>query len=412
MNLDRMKIPRILGRERRAILKRHGFHTIADLLAYCEVREAFSAVSKAIDLDEVTLLGILDRYRRRYPDNGVDFSPLTITSAHFGALVEDASGSDLEKEQTGVSTHTPSLELPLKVDLSAFFKPAFDQGRRGVCVAAAECAAREYEERLVNKTVRLAPQHLYYLCKKHDGHSGSGTYPSVAWKRLYYDGVCRESTWPYNPTPIPGNEGQGPPPAAARPDGLNYRVIRVTAISSTNVTDIKRVLSGHGGQARPASVSIPIKTSFGNSETSRTGKVFMPFPGESTRGWHRILITGYQDDKDAPGGGYFHFLNSWSTQWAHESPIKEGYGLLPYAYFLQYARNVSKMERRPTASLAEADKHSRVSVNSVLISALFWSLLGIAILGQLRSESEWQIMANQKATSLEITSIMDTLFPQ
>jgi len=413
MNTDQTKIPKSLGRKRRAILKAHGIHNLAQLFAYCEIREAFSAVAKALSLSEASLSEILDRFRPRIASSGLDFSPLTITSGHFGALVEGEHQRDPDGQARSNSGHSePISGLPASADLSSYFPPAFDQGQRGTCVAQAEGAAREFEERLVGKDIRLSCQHLYYLCKKHDGHPGSGTYPSVAWERLYHDGICQEYIWPYCRTQIPRNEGQGPPPSEARRDGLNYRVLRVTSVSSSNVSDLKSLLSGSNGCARPASASIPIKTSFGNSETSRTGKVVMPFPGESTRGWHRILLTGYQDDTNAPGGGYFHFRNSWGEQWAPESSVKPGYGLLPYAYFLQYARNVSKMERRQDSTTAVVPKQSRISLMYVVVTVLFWSLIGLSILGHLKTTHDWQFRTTHPVSSDHLTSIMDSLFPQ
>ncbi len=50
----------------------------------------------------------------------------------------------------------------------------------------------------------------------------------------------------------------------------------------------------------------------------------------SGTGTHAVLITGYQDDTSAPGGGYFIVKNSWGTTWSSGSQAP-GYGEISYA---------------------------------------------------------------------------------
>ncbi len=49
---------------------------------------------------------------------------------------------------------------------------------------------------------------------------------------------------------------------------------------------------------------------------------------------HSVLIVGYQDDADAPGGGYLIFKNSHGDAFGDK-----GYGRVPYAYALLYAND-------------------------------------------------------------------------
>jgi C1A family cysteine protease len=49
-----------------------------------------------------------------------------------------------------------------------------------------------------------------------------------------------------------------------------------------------------------------------------------------------MALVGYQDDTNAPGGGYFLLRNSWGTDWANQSYYGAGYGVIPYAYIQKY----------------------------------------------------------------------------
>lgn len=58
----------------------------------------------------------------------------------------------------------------------------------------------------------------------------------------------------------------------------------------------------------------------------------MPLPNEPESGGHSMALVGYQDDTNAPGGGYFLLRNSWGTDWANQNYYGAGYGVIPYAY--------------------------------------------------------------------------------
>ena len=60
----------------------------------------------------------------------------------------------------------------------------------------------------------LAEQYAYWNAKEHDGYPKlKGTLVRVALERALADGICDEATWPYQPLPVIGSEGQGPPTA-------------------------------------------------------------------------------------------------------------------------------------------------------------------------------------------------------
>ena len=65
----------------------------------------------------------------------------------------------------------------------------------------------------------------------------------------------------------------------------------------------------------------------------------MPPPKKVFDG-HSILLTGYTDDAQQPGGGVFLFRNSDGPNWG-----KDGYGVMSYAYAERYANDAFWMRR-------------------------------------------------------------------
>lgn len=63
-----------------------------------------------------------------------------------------------------------------------------------------------------------------------------------------------------------------------------------------------------------------------------------PYDPNYTVSGHALCFVGYkdvEDDPNWPGGGYFWFKNSWSTNWGYE-----GYGRISYDYMLMYSREI------------------------------------------------------------------------
>ena len=42
------------------------------------------------------------------------------------------------------------------------------------------------------------------------------------------------------------------------------------------------------------------------------------------------MITGFTDNPNAPGGGYWHVKNSWGADWNGDG-LSDGYGFVSYA---------------------------------------------------------------------------------
>jgi C1A family cysteine protease len=223
--------------------------------------------------------------------------------------------------------------LPATVNMVTEMTPVRDQARRGTCVAHAALAAYEhFLKKNDHDDPDLAEQFLYWACKEHDGApQAEGTWLRIAFQRLYEDGVCLEATWPYNPQPIPGNEGEGPPPAGAVLAAMDYRIANFVALGARAVGDIKQVLAS----GRCVAFSVPVyNTLMKNPQAMKTGKIPNPVPGEWPVGGHAMCFVGYVDESRTPGlgGGRFILKNSWDGYFGYASPYGPGYGTIPYAY--------------------------------------------------------------------------------
>ncbi|MGB6604592.1 MAG: C1 family peptidase [Steroidobacteraceae bacterium] len=231
-----------------------------------------------------------------------------------------------------------AVALPASVNLIAEMRPVRDQGQRGTCVAHASCAVAEHYWRgQGNATLDLSRQFLYSDCKQHDGDpTGEGTWVGVAMPCLVSDGCCDEAAWPYVMTPVPGNEGQGPPPPQAVAQAGQYKVPSFKQIAPTSIPDIKSALAGD----RCVAFSIPVFNSwYLNDEVTRTGEIINPIPGEADVGGHAMCFVGYEDlpGDSGQGGGRFYVRNSWDAQWGTQSVLgTPGYGTIPYSYISGY----------------------------------------------------------------------------
>jgi len=228
------------------------------------------------------------------------------------------------------------ISPPPSVNLITQMPGIRDQGNRGTCVAHAAVAALEHYLGVNGAYQDMSEQFLYYDCKQNDGHVNSpGTWLGTAVPLLQRDGCCLEATWPYSPNPIPGNEGQGPPPPRAKVEALSYRVPSYKQLPSTSITDIKAELSA----GRCVAFSIPVFNSwYRNKWVAYTGDIVMPVPGEVRVGGHAMCFVGYVDLPQNPelGGGRFLLRNSWDSKWGIKCSYGTGYGTIPYRYVASY----------------------------------------------------------------------------
>jgi hypothetical protein len=256
---------------------------------------------------------------------GVSFAPGDIQPFGLGSLDEpDEAG-----EPDEAVSFAP---LPGQVDLRARMPPVRNQQARGTCVAHACAAVREYM--LGEKSVEgdLSEQFLYWACKERDGYPGSGTWIHIAMQALKETGVCVEAAWPYNPAPIPDNEGQGPPPAEAEELAKAHRIKGSLRLPTRGIYTLRWRLS----QGKPIAFAVPVFTYWFAAPARTTGDIRMPLTTDRREGGHAMCIVGYEDDPEVPGGGSFLVRNSWGTGWASQSAAEPGHCRIPYEYIRLY----------------------------------------------------------------------------
>jgi hypothetical protein len=260
---------------------------------------------------------------------GVSFAAGIVEPHGMGAL-EDPNPEIPADE--GPASFAP---LPPSVDLHDRFGSVRNQGQRGTCVAHACTAIREFLTGQQSPQSDFSEQFLYWDCKKHDLIPGEGTFIRVAMDRLKVDGISVESDWPYNPHPIPGNEGQGPEPAGILARATLNRIGTSRGLSATNVDGLRQVLA----TSSPVAFAVPVYTHWFTQPTNSTGDIRMPLPGEKVEGGHAMCMVGYETDPDVPGGGYFLVRNSWGTGWASQSAVAPGHARIPFAFINQYCNS-------------------------------------------------------------------------
>lgn len=90
----------------------------------------------------------------------------------------------------------------------------------------------------------------------------------------------------------------------------------------------------------PVLTTLPIYDSFFNALNSLTGKVFVPFDGEKSKGGHVMTIVGYDKEDEI-----FLVRNTWGEKWAKECEFGEktmpGHCKIPYQYIKDYAWDVA-----------------------------------------------------------------------
>lgn len=251
----------------------------------------------------------------------------------FGARRgEPPPNTYLALESTGEPVRPRGTEFSLIGD--GCMSPVRDQGERWTCVAFATCAVVEYAFcKTRHMKVDLSEQFQYWdtKCNDPDGYATLGTYPQISFSRVKTDGVCTEKTWPYDMySDPPQNDPKG---LASRPEAQKYCVDQ--SVQITNERDVS-ALKGYISSNYPVAVAIPVYDSWArNPAVHDSGNIGMPFPGEVSDCGHALVLVGFADDNEFPGGGYFIIRNSYGTSWGAHCPYGAGYGTIPYGYIAQ-----------------------------------------------------------------------------
>jgi C1A family cysteine protease len=301
--------------------------TAEELVGAALLESGLSGLVNATNLPQDEVVRLVELARSSLPPK-LFFAPGDIRTHGMGAL----DTFEPEKEDEEPVSFAP---LPTRVDLHDHFGPVRDQGRRGTCVAHACAAAREFLTGQQSKVTNFSEQFLYWDCKKHDLIPGEGTFIRVGMNRLEFDGIPDETDWPYNPSLIPNNEGQSPPPDGILSKASPNRIQSFTSLNPTRMDSLRHALAAGSAVV----FSVPVYAHWFTEPTHSSGDVRIPLPGEKVEGGHALCMVGYETDPDVPGGGYFLVRNSWGIDWAGQSPVAAGYARIPFAYMAQYGNS-------------------------------------------------------------------------
>lgn len=297
---------------------------------FLEVHDLAGLQNEALPHTEAQLMSAMDEFLK--PDFALGAEPPDDVEVE-----ERASPETFQKYVAQYSAlAAPAAEAEDDgIDITDCFPPIRNQEKRGTCVAHASVAMMEC---LLGR--REEPQHdlseqwLYWLCKERDGiPQKDGTLINIAMQACAGDGVCLEETWPYNPQPTPGSQGQGPPPPGAQQDASTRTMASFDELAYRSSDAIKAALD----EKLPVAIGVPVYDNwYSNPNVNATGEIAMPLPLSRLRGGHAMCVAGYDYDPEVAGGAGFIVRNSWGTGWAPRSAIAPGYGVLPFPYVEQY----------------------------------------------------------------------------
>jgi C1A family cysteine protease len=207
--------------------------------------------------------------------------------------------------------------LPPMVDLKALCPPVYDQGQLGSCTANAIGGAFEFELMKQNAAV-FAPSRLfiYYNERAIEGtvSTDSGAQVRDGLKTVNKQGVCPETSWPYNIT-----EFAIKPYQSCYTDALTHLATSYHAVAR-DLNQMKACLAA----GYPFVIGFTVYQSFESPAVAQSGVLNMPLASESVLGGHAVLVVGYDDSTSR-----FIIRNSWGTGWG-----MQGYFTMPYDYLL------------------------------------------------------------------------------
>lgn len=206
--------------------------------------------------------------------------------------------------------------LPKSVDLRRQCSPVENQGSLGSCTANALAGAVEFLELKDGVKFEDASRLFIYFNERvliGTVNEDSGAYIRDGIKTLVNQGVCSETSWPYDISKFTKK-----PPQKYYEEALDHQIISYYRI------DTLRQMKACLASGFPFVFGFSVYESFESEEVARTGKVKMPKIWERCLGGHAVMAVGYNDNLFSQR---FIVRNSWGEDWG-----MKGYFTIPYAY--------------------------------------------------------------------------------
>lgn len=212
-------------------------------------------------------------------------------------------------------------KLPVNTDLRGKCPPVYDQGELGSCTANALGAAFQFGQKKQKKKDFIPSRLFIYYNERvilKTVNSDSGAQIRDGIKTLNKQGVCRETTWPYDVAKF-----------TLKPSATAYKEALKNQITSyQRLTNTLTILKGCLAEGYPFVYGFTVYESFMTAQVAKTGIMSMPAASEKMVGGHAVMGVGYDDKKQA-----FLIRNSWGTGWG-----VKGYFWMPYAYIIDSSR--------------------------------------------------------------------------
>lgn len=184
--------------------------------------------------------------------------------------------------------------------------PIEDQEDKGTCVGQAEGKGEEYRDyKETGKVTRVSKKFVYKHCKLKDNFSGEGTFPEIAGGVLNERGAPKEELVP--------DDNSVPYAEYMKADVESPHILTEASGRRTKgrayvrtLDELKTAIDTEG--VFNASLQVGDWNTLPVKPTKKDG---------SARGWHRILIKGYEDAKNGKiPDTKIYFRNSWGKNWA------------------------------------------------------------------------------------------------
>lgn len=246
---------------------------------------------------------------------------------------------------TAATNSTALQPLPAKVDLRPKFDqwglPPRNQGSRPTCSVFTFTGELEFAvANAQQRGERLSVEFLNWAANQTGRGARDGGFFSDMWAGFALHGICPETQMPYqaafNATNAPSTEVQAEAKAMLAL-GLHVRWIKKwnvnTGLSNDEFAGIKQTLNAGwpvcGGFRWP-------------KQDKWQDDVLQMCRPEDVFDGHSVLLVGYRDDSEQPGGGVFIFRNT--NRGGRD-------GFMPYAYAQAYMNDAVWIESKsPTTN--------------------------------------------------------------